>query len=85
MWPIFEDRIISRKAEVVRPVRSCDLTPLDYHLWGIVKDKCYSNKSETIDALMDNIRKAICEILLHTIDNVLKNCIDRVGPAEAAI
>ena len=28
--PIFEDHIISRKADVVWPPRSCDLTPLDY-------------------------------------------------------
>ena len=34
---------------------------------------------ETIDVLKDNIREAIGEIQLHTIDNVLKNWIDRVG------
>ena len=46
--------------------------PLDYYLWGAVKDKCYADKPETIDALKDNIRKAIDEIQLPTIDNVLK-------------
>ena len=51
----------------------CDLTPFDYYLWGAVKDKCYADKPETIDALKDNIREAIGEIQLHTIDNVLKN------------
>ena len=30
--PVFEDRIISRRADVVWPPRSCDLTPLDYYL-----------------------------------------------------
>ena len=30
--PVFEDRIISRRAAVVCPPRSCDLTPLDYYL-----------------------------------------------------
>ena len=44
-----------------------------YHHWSIilgvpVKDKCYADKPETIDALKDNIREAICEIQL---DNVL--------------
>ena len=38
---VFEDSIISRRADVVWPHRSCDLTPLDYYLWGAVKDKCY--------------------------------------------
>ena len=43
------------------------------------RDKCYADKPETIDALKDNICKAIGEITLHTIDNVLKNWTDRVG------
>ena len=30
--PVFEDRIISRRADVVWPPRSCDWTPLDYYL-----------------------------------------------------
>ena len=66
LHPVFEDRIISRRADVVWPPRSCDLTPLDYYLWSAVKDKCYADKAETIDALKDNIK-----IQLHTIDNVL--------------
>ena len=24
--------------------RSCELTPLDYYLWGVAKDKCYADK-----------------------------------------
>ena len=55
---VFEIRIISRRAVVVWPSRSCNLTPLDYYLWGAVKDKCYADKPETIDALKDNIREA---------------------------
>ena len=70
---VFEDRIISHRSDVVWPSRSCDLTPLDYYLWRAVKDKCYADKPETIDDLKDNIREAIGEIQLHTIDNVLKN------------
>ena len=77
--PIFEDRIISRRADVVWPSRSCDLTPLDYYLWDAVKDKCYGDKPETIDALKNNIREAIGEIQLHTIYNVLKKWTNRVG------
>ena len=57
--PVFEDRNISRRADVVWPPRSCDLTPLNYYLWGAVKDKCYANKLEIIDAVKDNIRKPL--------------------------
>ena len=69
------DRLISRRS--VCPPRSCDLTPLDYYL-------CYADKSETIGALTDNIRETIDEIQLHAIDNVLKNCTDRVGYCMAS-
>ena len=56
------------------------MTPLDYYLWGAVKDK-----PEAIDGLKDNIREAIGEIQLHTIDNVLKNWTDRVGYCMASL
>ena len=82
--PVVEDRIISRRADVVWPPRSCVLTPLDYYLWAAFKDKCYSDKPEAIDALKDNIREAIDEIQLHTINNVLKNWTDRVGYCMAS-
>ena len=66
LCPVFEDRIISRRAHVVWPPRSCDLSLLDYYLWGAVKDKCYVDKPETIDVLKDKIREAIGEIQLDT-------------------
>ena len=82
--PFFEDRIISHRADVVWPPRNCDLTPLYHYLWVAVKDKCYVDKPETIDALKDNIHEAIGEIQLHTIDNVLKNWTDRVDYCVAS-
>ena len=77
--PVFENRIISCRADVVWPPRSFDLTALDYYLWEAVKDKYNTYKLETIDALKDNMREAIGEIHLYTIDNGLINWIDRVG------
>ena len=74
--PIFEDHIISRRADVVGQPRSCDLTPLAYYLWGAVKDKCYADKPE-------NILEAIGEIQLHTIDNVVQNWTDCVDYCRA--
>ena len=60
------------------------MTQLEYYLWGAVKDKCYADKPETIDALKDNIREVIDEIQLYTIDNVLKNWTDGVGCCMAS-
>jgi len=48
---VFENRIISRNTDVNWPFRSCDLTSLDYFLWGTVKDECYANQPETIQEL----------------------------------
>ena len=56
------------------------MTPLDYYLWGAVK----ADKPEAIGALKDNIREAIGEIQLQTIDNVLKNWTYRVGYSMAS-
>ena len=44
--PVFKVRLSSRRADVVWPPRSCNLTPLDYYLWGALKDKCYADKPE---------------------------------------
>ena len=49
LCPVFEYRIINRRADVVWPPRGCDLTPLDYYLRGAVKDKCFADKPETIN------------------------------------
>ena len=38
--PLYEDRIISCRVDVVWPPRSWDLTTLDYYLLRAVKDKC---------------------------------------------
>ncbi|GFT69637.1 putative transposable element [Trichonephila clavipes] len=52
----FVDRLISRFGPVNWPPRSCDLTPLDYFLWGYVKSLVYADKPQTLDHLEDNCR-----------------------------
>ncbi|GFX25231.1 putative DD41D transposase [Trichonephila clavipes] len=44
------------------PPRSCDLTPLDYFLWGYVKSLVYADKPQTLDHLEDNIHRVIADI-----------------------
>ncbi|GFU99624.1 transposable element Tc3 transposase [Trichonephila clavipes] len=53
----FGDRLISRFGPVNCPPSSCDLTPLDYFLWGYVKSFVYADKPQTLDHLEDNIRR----------------------------
>ncbi|GFX00246.1 putative DD41D transposase [Trichonephila clavipes] len=57
----FGDRLISRFGPVNWPPRSCDLTPLDYFLWGYVKSLVYADKPQTLDHLEDNIRRVIAD------------------------
>ena len=81
---VFENRIISRNSDVNWPPRSCDLILLDYFLWGAVKDKCYANHPKTIEALKYEIEVAIHGIKAQTIENVLKNWVDRMGYCKAS-
>ncbi|GFV43715.1 transposable element Tc3 transposase [Trichonephila clavipes] len=60
----FGDRLISRFGPVNWPPRSCDLTPLDYFLWGYVKSLVYAGKPQTLDHLEGNIRRVIADIRL---------------------
>ncbi|GFV66967.1 transposable element Tc3 transposase [Trichonephila clavipes] len=58
----FGDRLISRFGPVNWPPISCDLTPLDYFLWGYVKSLVYTDKPQTLDHLEDNICRVIADI-----------------------
>lgn len=58
----FRGRIISHNSDVRWPPRSCDLTPLDYFLWGYLKSKVYVNRPATIQQLKDEISRNINEI-----------------------
>ncbi|GFY03434.1 uncharacterized protein TNCV_3131921 [Trichonephila clavipes] len=65
----FGDRLISRFGPVNWSPRSCDLTPLDYFLWGYVKSLVYADKPQTLDHLEDKIRRVIA---VYTATNVGK-------------
>ncbi|GFX34017.1 uncharacterized protein TNCV_912181 [Trichonephila clavipes] len=61
----FGDRLISRFEPVNWPPRSCDLTPLNYFLWGYVKSLVYADKPQTLGHLEDNIRRVLLPIYGH--------------------
>jgi len=79
-----ENRIISRRGDVNWPPRSCDLTPLDYFLWGAVKNKCYANHPKTNDDLKHEIEVAMRAVEGHTIVNGFKNWVDRMGSCKVS-
>ncbi|GFV10286.1 uncharacterized protein TNCV_3439721 [Trichonephila clavipes] len=81
----FGDRLISRFRPVNWPPRSCDLTPLDYFLWGYVKSLVYADKPQTLDHLEDNIRRIIADIRPQMLEKVLKNWTSRLVYIRASL
>ncbi|GFY26042.1 putative transposable element [Trichonephila clavipes] len=81
----FGDQLISRFGPVNWPPRSCDLTPLDYFLWGYVKSLVYADKPQTFDHLEDNIRRVIADIRPHMLEKVIENRTSRLTTSEPAV
>lgn len=80
----FDERLISRNGPVNWPPRSCDLTPLDYFLWGYVKSHVYADKPETIEHLEANIRRVISEIQPDLLRRVCENWTSRLRHVHAS-
>lgn len=75
----FPGRVISRNGDVNFPPRSCDLSPVDYFLWGHLKDEVYKRRYSrpgTIEELKTKIREAVASV---TPDMCQKACNDWSG------
>ncbi|GFW91729.1 putative DD41D transposase [Trichonephila clavipes] len=78
------DRLISRFGPLNWPPRSCDLTPLDYFLWGYVKSLVNANKPQTLDHFEDNIRRVIADIRPQMLEKVIENWTSRLDYIRAS-
>ncbi|KAJ8918866.1 hypothetical protein NQ315_011157 [Exocentrus adspersus] len=54
----YSDRWIGKGGPVAWPARSPDLTPLDFCLWGSIKEKVYQDVPTTPENMMERIRNA---------------------------
>jgi hypothetical protein len=74
----FEDRVVSLKTQYAWPPHSPDLSPLDFYLWGFLKDQVYKTSPTTLKELKTNIRREIRGINHETckavIDNFKRRC-----------
>ncbi|GFX44215.1 uncharacterized protein TNCV_4120111 [Trichonephila clavipes] len=77
----FGDRLISRFGPVNWPPRSCNLTPLDYFLWGYVKSLVYADKPQTLDHLEVNIH---ADIRRQMLEKVIENWTSRLDYIRAS-
>lgn len=80
-------RWIGNMGPVPWPARSPDLTPLDYFLWGAIKNKVYLQKPNDLEELKNNITAAIRNIRRQSIQAAVQRemvrrcqmCIDANG------
>ena len=77
---------LGRRGPIEFPARSPDLTPLDFFLWGTVKDEVYKRKPRNLDTLWNEIQAVCAEISVDTLvrctESVLtrtQQCIDAEG------
>lgn len=82
----FPGRWIGRRGPVEWPPRSPDLTPLDFWLWGYLKDKVYRHRIHNIPelraAITEEFRKIPLDMCKKACDNVklrLEACIAMEG------
>lgn len=60
---MFPNRVIGNNGDIHWPARSPDLSPLDYYLWGTIKNKIY----KTLPADVNELRERIITSLRHDI------------------
>ena len=80
----FGEHVISRNGLVEWPPRLCDLTPLNFFLWGHIKSLVYVNKPATLDDLKDNIQREIANVPVAMCARVVENWVQRIDRCKRA-
>lgn len=82
----FRNNWIATNGPVQWPPRSPDITPLDFFLWGHVKDETYKQRYNTVEELQDRITAIITTIDGRTICKAVKSiqkrltkCVEQQG------
>ena len=58
----FQGSWIGRGGSIAWPTRSLDITPLDFFLWGYVKDRVYKTPVNDLEELKEKIRQAVASV-----------------------
>ncbi len=82
----FPDRWIGRRGPIDWPARPPDLTPTDFFLWAVIKDRVYATKPQNIQALKDAITtemqrlpEDLCRRACQSVSERLQLCKDLEG------
>lgn len=74
----FGERLISNSGPVRWPARSPDITPLDFYLWGHVKNEIYEfDPPENIEILEQRVRDVLSNINRNTLHRVTRKVLDK--------
>ena len=80
----FGQRIISNKTDFTWPLRSPDLSPLDYHLVGHMKQKFMEHSPASLVELKDIIRDVIAATPGDVLQRVIDAFMDRIQRCKEA-
>ena len=58
----FVSRLISKFGNINWPPRSCDLTPMEFILWGCTENRVYADSPQTWEHLKANIHGVVAAI-----------------------
>lgn len=80
---LFPQQVISLRGNIEWPPRSPDLSPLDFFLWGYLKDKVYINNPGTLDELKKNISEEMMQISKATLKRVVESFAKRLNECKS--
>ncbi|XP_030754949.1 uncharacterized protein LOC115881550 [Sitophilus oryzae] len=80
---VFPGKWIGRRGSIEWPPRSPDLTPLDFFLWGHLKNVVFKTKPDNLEELKNRIRRECDNISRETISRVQEEFINRLGFCQA--
>jgi transposase len=75
----FPERWIGRGGPIPWPARSPDLSPLDFFLWGYLRDRVFETTPSDLGDLRRRIETTLHAITPQTLQNVLRSFGDRLG------
>jgi len=71
----FPQRWIGRDGPIHWALRSPDLSPLDFFVWGYIKGEVYKQRVQNVDELKAKIQEAASHITKEMLENVYENCL----------
>ena len=82
----FPNRWIGRGGPMLWPARSPDLNPLDFFVWGFIKEQVYATPPQDVEEVRNRINAAVLQItperlerVIQTIPRRLQLCLDTDG------